>query len=62
MIQIKATNVLQIDIPSVLKSIKTDEIFKPQEAELKGEHINSLKLAINFYYFKLKNYIYNLLI
>ena len=26
MIQIKATNVLQIDIPSVLKSIKTDEI------------------------------------
>jgi hypothetical protein len=26
MIQIKATNVLQIDIPSVLKSIKTHEI------------------------------------
>ena len=27
MIQIKATNVLQIDIPSVLKSIKTHEIY-----------------------------------
>ncbi|MEY5040977.1 MAG: hypothetical protein RLZZ414_516 [Bacteroidota bacterium] len=27
MIQFKATNVLQIDIPSVLKSIKTHEIY-----------------------------------